>query len=411
MKSKYFLNTLIVLFLTFSLCQAQEFELDNFLGVLAGQQKHLRSCLKGKKETYSRLYVPFGPLKLRENISREGLKGRFKNFGEAYSYTPWHLRDGRAFGAESTSMQGGGFFLTLNELKDHDKNLDGPEYALSSFSKPLESVSEFSIQEIQAQYLAYGIDYLINLYFDCVSRPEDGDLVVYSQESMAKQAGIYRKSKPNWNSPYGGTVESKWGRMSPFVFQHDVFFTPDYYGDVVYFYRLKTQQDAQLSLQKGRITSPSFHNLRPDLYFEFERTTESIKVRDEISEIFGRALVLKMPAIEQIGYINFTGLCYDYAFGIIFRTFSPPSFMPIRPDNHWIEQYFTITTDPKKGDLVCYYGDSLEKPVHYGVYDSPNLVESKWGKEPVHKHPPFYVTYSYGDIIRYYRLNPSALTE
>ena len=234
------------------------------------------------------------------------------------------------------------------------------------------------MQEIQAQGWAYGMSYLINRYFDCIKMPEEGDLVIYPNAAGSPHTGIYRKSKPNWNSPYGGTVESKWGGGSPFVFQHDVFFTPDHYGDIAQFYRPKKQRDPVVSSKEGLLIPPSMSTIGNDAYFGFNEAEENMRIRKEIDPLSGRALVKQFPQIQLIEYIKFTGYCYDYAFGKIFNTYRPPHFMPIMPSHDWIENYFTVTTEPLKGDLVCYYKTS-SYPVHYGIYDSPNLVESKWG--------------------------------
>lgn len=405
MNARYLITFFSIIFLLSGLCQAQEFELDEFLGTMAGEQKSLKSSAKNGEQTYSRTYKPFGPMKLREEISKAQLKDGFKKIGEEYSYTPRRLRDGRRFGFSPTTRQGGGFFLTLKELQDNEKHITGSQYALSTFGKQLEQISGLSMQEIQAQDWAYGIGSLIHQYFECTTRPEEGDLVVYPQGTSTTHAGIYRNSQPNWNSPYGGTVESKWGISSSFVFQHDVFFVPDHYGDVVQFYHLKNQPDSLVASKEGNFQPDSMSTLRDDLYFEFTKTDKNIKLREGIDKTFGRSLVSKIPAIRLLEYIEFIGVCYDYAFGAIFKTYTRPDFMPVLPGNDWIEKYFTVTTEPKKGDLVCYYKDYfLNHPVHYGIYDSPNLVESKWGQGPVFKHPPFYVGSLYGNFIRYYRL-------
>ena len=182
------------------------------------------------------------------------------------------------------------------------------------------------------------------------------------------------------------------------------FFTPDSYGDMVQFYRLTKQPVSLVRSKEERLISHSMCTLRDDSYFEFDESEENIRIRKEIDQTFGHSLVHKIPAIQSVESIRFIGFCYDYAFGAIFKTYSPPSFMPILPDNDWIEGYFTVTIEPKEGDLVCYYDTLFTHPVHYGVYVFPNLVESKWGQGFVYKHPPFCVGGLYGNYIKYYHL-------
>ncbi len=409
MNKKYLKNILIFIFLVHGFCNACE--CDEFLGTLGGTQVYLESYKKDRKATYSRSIKNFGPLvDIRADVAKAGTRG-FKTIGEEYSFTPRHLRDGRPFGVAPTAMQGGGFFLTLKELENQDAYLFSFQYALNIIGKQLEQISGIPMQALQAQSLAYGIIYLINRYFDCIKMPEDGDLVIYPNAADSHHTGIYRKSKPNWNSPYGGTIESKWGSSSPFIFQHDVFFTPDYYGDIVQFYRLKKQPDSITTLKEELLASYSTHTIRDNGYFEFNKTEENIRIRKEIEQASGQNLIKKIPQIRLVAHINFMGVCYDYAFGVIFRTYYSPRFMPRLPGNDWIEKYFSVTTEPQKGDLVCYYKDSLVLPVHYGVYDSLHVVESKWGAQPVYKHPPFYVENLYGNFIRYYRLKSEVKLE
>ncbi len=123
-------------------------------------------------------------------------------------------------------------------------------YALGTFGADLEKLAGVDMEKIQNS-VNDTIDHVVNQYFTNVTEPEDGDLAIYSVSGVfytlkgvrisgTTHAGIYRKSVSNWNSPEGGTIESKWGWFrNPYVFQHDVFFAPDFYGDTVKFYRLK----------------------------------------------------------------------------------------------------------------------------------------------------------------------------
>lgn len=225
-----------------------------FLGTMAGDQIFLKG--NNNKLTYARTYQSFGGSNhLRREISKIGdnmFGSGYKNIGDEYSYTPFWR--GTPFSSKPTSMQGGGFFLSIKTFddKDQDRFLNCFAYALGTFGNKLEQLVEKSMAEIQKS-VSDRIDHFVNQYFTNVVEPEDGDLVVYSvspgnvlhtpsgrEVSGTTHAGVYRKSKPNWNSPSGGTVESKWGWLAnPYVFQHDVFFTPDFYGNQVKFYRIK----------------------------------------------------------------------------------------------------------------------------------------------------------------------------
>jgi hypothetical protein len=220
---------------------------------MAGKQTYLEE--ENNEKTYARIYEPFGGSNdLRRSISEKGNDeyGRgYKVIGDAYSFTPW---PGTPFSGIPRRLQGGGFFLTVKtfEETDQDRYLNCYAYALGTFGKDLEKLAEKKMEEIQKS-VSLSINEVVKRYFTTVIAPEEGDLVIYSissgitirtpggsRVSGTTHAGIYRKSNPNWNSPEGGTVESKWGWFyNSCVFQHDVFFVPDFYGDTVKFYRLK----------------------------------------------------------------------------------------------------------------------------------------------------------------------------
>jgi len=232
------------------------------LGTMAGNQVILPANDKGY--TYGRKYMPFwGSDNLRKRISIVGERSmaygkNFKDIGDEY-------RDGR--GAEyyndsnvinklpsSESLQGGRHFITVKNFNEEDKQrcLSCFAYALGTFGKKLEEIARKEIGEIQKS-VSLTIDHVVEECFENVSEPQDGDLVVYSVSpgkvmrtptglpiTGTTHAGIYRAPGSDGNSPRGGSIESKWGWLAnSYVFQHDVFFTPDFYGDQVKFYRLK----------------------------------------------------------------------------------------------------------------------------------------------------------------------------
>jgi hypothetical protein len=211
-----------------------------------------------QEQTYGRKYESFGGSDdLRNKISNIGAEHfgeGYKTIGEQYNFTPLRLWDGRPFNTTHSSMQGGSYFLTIKTYNDNDQDqfLNCFKYALGSFGVDLEKLVGKEMKEIQNS-VSHTINHVVDEYFMNVGEPSDGDLVVYSVSpgksistpggaliSGTTHAGIYRKTNPNWNSPKGGSVESKWGWLgNPYVFQHDIFFTPDFYGDQVKFYRLK----------------------------------------------------------------------------------------------------------------------------------------------------------------------------
>ncbi|MBA3813429.1 MAG: hypothetical protein H0X26_02905 [Alphaproteobacteria bacterium] len=359
-------------FLNSHFCQAMSVEPEN-LGPVAGTPSLQKSNEKDGVETYSRSFIAGKP-----------------NSNRATSWQKMTYTE--------EIKEGGGFFLELKELEDKESALHAYEYTLKTLREPLEQSSGVPFHAILYQAKAYGIGYIVNHYFDCTTRPEEGDLAVYPKAQYVPHTGIYREAK------LGGRVESKWGWNNPFVYQHDVFFSPDYYGDLAQFYRLKPQPYTIDTVKEDIFT----FTMRDDLYVEFDASEENKRIREELDNCDHPES--KYPAeIQRMNYIKFFGKCYMYAFGAIFKTSDYKDHYPNLqgvecPNNERIEEYFTATREPKKGDLVCYY-KQLGWPAHYGVYDSLGFVESKWGNEPVYKHPLFYVDTRYGNYIRFYRLN------
>ncbi len=214
-----------------------------YLGTLGGTSKYV--LINGEKNSYSREYTPGITDKLRETITNVGLKG-WEEIGNDYSYTPFSLYDGRAFSSQPSSSVGGGYFLST-ACDSKRRSLNCFQYALSTFGEELEKVAGKTMSEINQMY----IEDVITSYFKKVIKRKDGDLAIYSipkgheidmqRGQISKgttHAGIYRNTRPNWNSPLGGTIESKWGFNSYNIFVHDVFFVPHFYGNIVKFYEI-----------------------------------------------------------------------------------------------------------------------------------------------------------------------------
>ncbi len=215
-----------------------------FLVTMAGNPTYLKG--NDGKSTYARVYEPFGPYDRRKSISEIGyiVSSRCKDIGEKYGSPQGWKTDFRG-----TTMQASGFFRTVKTFDDEDPEqfLNCFAYALGTFGTALEELAEKKMEKIQDS-VSERINHIVNTYFTNVTNPKDGDLAIYSVEpgkvvytpnsveiSGTTHAGIYRKKVSN-----GGTIESKWGWCAqPHVFEHEVFFTPDFYGDIVKFYRIK----------------------------------------------------------------------------------------------------------------------------------------------------------------------------
>lgn len=248
-----------------------------FLGTIAGNQTQFPGV--NQQPTYGRQYETFmGSDDLRKTISWAGesqnsVGDGYKLIGDAYAYTPSRIRSERKFDRAShgdfilssyapqkhrqATLQGGGYFITVKTYENNDpqRYLNCFAYALGTFGETLENLAGIPMTEIQKS-VDQEIDSVVRRYFVNVDTPIDGDLVVCSVDpgmtayttggtpvTGTTHAGIYRNTQQNWHSPTGGTVESKWGWLgNRYVFQHDVFFVPHFYGNRVKFYRPRQVQ-------------------------------------------------------------------------------------------------------------------------------------------------------------------------
>lgn len=193
---------------------------DGFLGTMAGRQCYM-TTKDSNQYTYVRKYDPFGGSDdLRSKVAKVGdsFGAGYKELGEEYSYTPINYSDGRDFGSRPGTMQGGGFFLTVKTFQGQAASLNCFAYALSTYGESIENATGKSMKDIQDS-VNMSIDHIVKEYFQSIEVPKDGDLVVYQtiestvigSRLIDTHAGIYRETKRNWNSPSGGSVESKWG--------------------------------------------------------------------------------------------------------------------------------------------------------------------------------------------------------
>ncbi len=382
-----------------------------FLGTIAGRQAY--TSFQGK-QTYSRILdsevlLAFCVDDLRTKISPGGPFTRpdfYKMIGNDYNYP-----------RDLSPMQGGGYFKTLSITENGLKDLTRHAYTMNRLGNQLEKMTGLTLKTIQHQLQSYGIQYFVNRFFDCVLIPKDGDLVVY-YDSYGKpvHSGIFRDSQPNWNSPRGGTVESKWDdgfKASPYTFQHDFFFLPQHYGNVAKIYRIiEEARPSPTPIKHVESSGPMYTQMSDrNGSFCYISNEANNNIRTIISSLGGNDLTAKLPQIDCIDDIGFCGVCYEYALEKIFGENYPklPSDLQeadlINSNNSEIlNKYFTPAEHPQVGDLAVYSNSINGGRVHFGVYVAEDLIESKWGKHGVYRHPPFYVDFRYGDTITYYRL-------
>ncbi len=229
-----------------------------FLGTMAGTSARISSHESNYQQTEGRVYKDdksgFTTYGVPIATIREKIAATEKMFGDG-------LNVGTRFQSVGDKHHDNGiYFKTIYICNKYDNPGQGPmdncfSYALSTFGSKLEKVAKKPMQNIVAS-VSSSIDKAVKDYFEpVIDCAKDGDLVVYQSQyyhvltnggsidpGSNTHAGIYRDTKSNGYSPNGGTVESKWGWMSnPFVFQHDMFVVPPCYGDIVKFYRLKSE--------------------------------------------------------------------------------------------------------------------------------------------------------------------------
>lgn len=284
-------------------------------------------------------------------------------------------------------------FETIKSCKNREEiYLSSYNYALSSFREQLTKISDHSFEEIKAQCTAYSISYVVSQYFDIVSSPQKGDLVVYWDNSKSKSAGLYQGN---------AQVESKWTldiSGGAYVHSHPLFFIPGEWGGEATFYRPKSSRLAPLNYPPFKIDF-----ITKDKGIEYKKTERNDLLRVEIDQLSAAEIDKKFIEIHQIKDINFFGVCYHYAFGKVLKTYVVPKDALSLFQQSFLDRNFTRTQKPQKGDLTVYYEKEGGRIVHFGVYISDSWIESKWGPDSVFHHPPFHVPTEYGSYIEYYR--------
>lgn len=277
------------------------------------------------------------------------------------------------------------------------KNPSGDDhYAVSQATKGNEELLKVCFDS--------GIQHLVHRHFSPVAVPQDNDLVVYYDEKdRPVHAGVVRKTRENLQ------VESKWGELFGYhVFQHDFFVVPNIYGTLAKVYRFNKsaiyeappppKPEKTLYIQVGNEFQFAPNQDNTEIRRVIEKTTKAID------------LVAKFPQIQALELAP-GGQCSSYA---VSKTLPEYKKSPLHEldllgsgDSEMLKQYYAQVSDPQPGDLAV-YSIGPKKRVHMGIYLAPDLIESKWGRGRVYRHPFFYFDPNFGDTITFYRIKPGA---
>lgn len=309
----------------------------------------------------------------------------------------------------------GGFFEIVEPEMDEtfmakNKYSMNFKYILDWFAKSLELSSELMLDRLKVLLDQNKINYFIHEFFEPVDMPKDGDLVVYEDPfGDVHHGGIYRSGN---SFPYGGVVQSlkysfSRGRSHAGVFQHDVFFNAFQYDNLAKFYRIKNVCPYYPIVELWESEKDRFKKMYTvdDGIYHFNGTEENKALREKIKSLNGESLIKEFPEIMSLSHIKMHGVCSDYALKNVLKSFTPSlPFVGTGELPELLNKYFTPQKEPDIGDLVVYYwGEGIE-PTHYGIYFSDEIVESKWGKNFVYRHPIFYVDPVYGDTVKFFKV-------
>ncbi len=81
--------------------------------------------------------------------------------------------------------------------------------------------------------------------------------------------------------------------------------------------------------------------------FHYVQNENNDKIRKEIEENNRSALTAIFPQIQWREYIKFFGVCYDYAFGKFFETYSAPRTLLMHSAGEMLNTYFVPTAKPE----------------------------------------------------------------
>lgn len=298
--------------------------------------------------------------------------------------------------------------------------LHSASYALSHLKDTFESWG-IGFEDLVYKAQCYGMVYLISQYFECVRKPQSGDIVHYVQSSN-DYVGVYN---PGLEGTYtfrkGGTVK---GRPFPATqiskaltvttYEHDFFFLPLCHGNRAEFYRLKTTKPQALLMLPLKLAL-----IEASLGSLSYRFTESLKTRAK--RVCIDKLVNPQSLVRAVFFARYLPVktncflkCYDYAFYTLYGSQANVEWKGCQKLTHQqMLKYFDAIPyeKAKEKDLVCYYEESIHwkdpnadaLPLHYGVYEGGGWVSSKWGSQGVFTHGLEEVSTRYGAYITFYR--------
>jgi cell wall-associated NlpC family hydrolase len=259
--------------------------------------------------------------------------------------------------------------LTVNNFKNVPISLNKAvhiqgnwvKHLLLHFGPLIEKLAGEDFGTVKAKYDAYGLGYWLYHYFEEVTDPKEGDLVLYKGvRGTFNMGGVYRAE--------GSCIESKGiSGIHSFLFRHPPFFIETSRGEEIYFFRLRT--------------GPRPQNLQ------------------------GLTDIVELP----YDYSSMSS-CGEYAMGKLLKTYSPPEGPFHKPGHALLSKILQVQTDPNPGDLVVYDMENERRKAteitHYGIYLGEGWVESKWGNGGnIYQHPILCdkVKKAYGCKLTFYR--------
>ena len=386
-------------------------------------------------KTYARISQPNPTIEAWRKVlvEKENLLGGWRGYslgGSQYNYTPSCFPNPcGSCGHKSKNWSGGGFFRLNKTFPVEDIPEESGEYVVRVLHESLTQNTGKTVPEILDLLHGYGISYLLYHYFDPVKAPEEGDTVIYTSPfRTVAHMGIFRRSRPNWDSPYGGTIESYWPAWSarapnPHVFQHDTFFIPPILGIQAFFYRLRQSPRKEaicsaLSLSNGPMIPEHLDKVWAHHAFPTWQEPENIWIlpshfavhmsrAKNIDHFIAEDLEKKNPSITYLSHLRTFGVCYHHAMCLLCDTPLLPVYLTRLPYHFasFLDMFTDVVRTPLRGDLVTYFAlQNIEHSLHYGIYLGEGMVESKWGEGGLYHHPIFFVPHIYGDGVQFRRV-------
>lgn len=343
---------------------------ENFLKNMRGIPTTSNSTPLEGELTYTRQYFP----NEETDTLRKMVGQSTENIGQ------WYETKGGRFSSE--------------DIQENDTSLTPSQYAIKHSN--FQIISDVPIEDILKQSKAYGINYIIDRYYEPTQIPQEGDLAVYITEDSPHYSNGFLEQRKDEEKGIGvlsihddkHLITSKRYTGIKKIFSHEPFFVPESDGNEIFYYtpRKTPKIIPQPIFSFSKTPTGTFNE---NGYFVFDQTEENIQLRNEY-ETGERSIYRIEPHISMQFGGGCLGNCQAYALGKCFKTYDLPSF-------NW-EDYSVKFTDPKEGDLVVYSG------AHFGIYLGNGIVESKFsGFEGIYVHPLFHSSLV-GNALRFFRL-------